>query len=225
MAGPRRSANPCAAARRPLRSGDSRRASSRMSAATSRWRGPICAACPPPRGRGSRRPSTCARASPSSPRRGSSPFGGCWPTIPRRSRPHAGTRSSPPSSGTAPMTSRASCSPSSTGTSTPTGRAGRGPPAPRLDTALGRRGCGLPSAPAPSDGRPVLAIVDYGHPGVHRASANIGDHIQSIASLFHVVRHAGVRLHGPRGWWASSRPCATGWNRSRSATTSTRISR
>ena len=53
-----------------------------------------------------------------------------------------------------------------------------------------------PSAPAPSDGRPVLAIVDYGHPGAQRASANIGDHIQSIASLFHVVRHAGVRLHG-----------------------------
>ena len=55
-----------------------------------------------------------------------------------------------------------------------------------------------PSAPAPPDGRPVLAIVDYGHPGVQRASANIGDHVQSIASLFHVVRHAGVRLHGSR---------------------------
>jgi hypothetical protein len=31
---------------------------------------------------------------------------------------------------------------------------------------------------------------------VHRASANIGDHIQSIAALGHLVRHRGVRLHG-----------------------------
>jgi hypothetical protein len=52
------------------------------------------------------------------------------------------------------------------------------------------------TAPAPADRRPVLAIMDYGHPGATRASANIGDHIQSIASLAHVVRHRGVRLHG-----------------------------
>jgi hypothetical protein len=42
----------------------------------------------------------------------------------------------------------------------------------------------------------VLAIMDYGHPGADRASANIGDHIQSIAGLAHLVRHRGVRLHG-----------------------------
>jgi hypothetical protein len=53
-----------------------------------------------------------------------------------------------------------------------------------------------PSAPAPAGERPVLAIMDYGHPGATRASANIGDHIQSIAALAHVVRHRGVRLHG-----------------------------
>ena len=53
-----------------------------------------------------------------------------------------------------------------------------------------------PTAPAPPGGRPVLAIMDYGHPGATRASANIGDHIQSIAALAHVVRHRGVRLHG-----------------------------
>ena len=53
-----------------------------------------------------------------------------------------------------------------------------------------------PSAPAPPGGRPVLAVMDYGHPGASRASANIGDHIQSIAGLAHVVRHRGVRLHG-----------------------------
>ena len=32
--------------------------------------------------------------------------------------------------------------------------------------------------------------------GSKRASANIGDHIQSIAALGHLVRHRGVRLHG-----------------------------
>ena len=53
-----------------------------------------------------------------------------------------------------------------------------------------------PSAPAPPDGSPVLAVMDYGHPGASRASANIGDHIQSIAGLAHLVRHGGVRLHG-----------------------------
>ena len=55
-----------------------------------------------------------------------------------------------------------------------------------------------PAAPAPAGERPVLAIMDYGHPGATRASANIGDHVQSIAALAHVVRHRGVRLHGER---------------------------
>ena len=53
-----------------------------------------------------------------------------------------------------------------------------------------------PTAPAPPDGSPVLAVMDYGHPGASRASANIGDHIQSIAGLAHLVRHSGVQLHG-----------------------------
>jgi len=51
-----------------------------------------------------------------------------------------------------------------------------------------------PTAPAP--GRPVFAIMDYGHPSPTKASANIGDHIQSIAALGHVTRHQGVRFHG-----------------------------
>jgi hypothetical protein len=54
-----------------------------------------------------------------------------------------------------------------------------------------------PTAPAPPDGRPTFAIVDYGHPGANRASANIGDHIQTIAALGHLVRHQNVRFHGP----------------------------
>ncbi len=54
---------------------------------------------------------------------------------------------------------------------------------------------GSPTAPQPG-GRRTFAVVDYGHPGAKRASANIGDHVQSIASLGHLVRHRGVRLHG-----------------------------
>jgi hypothetical protein len=53
-----------------------------------------------------------------------------------------------------------------------------------------------PTAPPPPGGRRTVAIMDYGHPGVNRASANLGDHIQSIAALGHLVRHRGVRLHG-----------------------------
>jgi hypothetical protein len=52
------------------------------------------------------------------------------------------------------------------------------------------------SRTAPATGRRTFAVMDYGHPSANKASANIGDHIQSIASLGHLVRHAGVRLHG-----------------------------
>jgi hypothetical protein len=54
-----------------------------------------------------------------------------------------------------------------------------------------------PSAPPPPDGRRTIAILDYAHPGRKRGSANIGDHVQSIAALGHLVRHQGVRMHGP----------------------------
>jgi hypothetical protein len=53
-----------------------------------------------------------------------------------------------------------------------------------------------PDSPtAPATGRRTFAVIDYGHPGADRASANLGDHIQSIASLGHLVRHERVRLH------------------------------
>ncbi len=55
---------------------------------------------------------------------------------------------------------------------------------------------GLP-APAVSNGRVSFAIMDYGHPSRTKASNNIGDHIQSIASLGHLVRHKGLTYHGP----------------------------
>jgi hypothetical protein len=53
-----------------------------------------------------------------------------------------------------------------------------------------------PTAPPPSGGRRTFAIMDYGHPSPTKASANIGDHVQSIAALGHLVRHQDVRLHG-----------------------------
>jgi hypothetical protein len=53
-----------------------------------------------------------------------------------------------------------------------------------------------PSAPPPSGGRRTFAVMDYGHPSATKASANIGDHIQTIAALGHLVRHQRVRLHG-----------------------------
>ena len=52
------------------------------------------------------------------------------------------------------------------------------------------------SATLPRREVPTFAVIDYGHPGMNRASANIGDHVQSIASLGHLVRHQGVRLQG-----------------------------
>ena len=68
-------------------------------------------------------------------------------------------------------------------------------------------GCGRGSPPTPDSptaprrraGAATFAIIDYGHPGANRGSANIGDHVQSIAALGHLVRHRGVRLHGERG--------------------------
>jgi hypothetical protein len=54
-----------------------------------------------------------------------------------------------------------------------------------------------PESPtAAATGRRTFAIMDYGHPGANRASANLGDHVQSIAALGHLVRHRNVRLHG-----------------------------
>ena len=54
------------------------------------------------------------------------------------------------------------------------------------------------TAPAPADGRVPFAIIDYGHPGRSRASANIGDHVQSIAAMSHLVRHQNLDFSGPQ---------------------------
>lgn len=43
-----------------------------------------------------------------------------------------------------------------------------------------------------------FAIMDYDHPGRSRASANIGDHVQTLASLGHLVRHQDLSYQGPQ---------------------------
>ena len=55
---------------------------------------------------------------------------------------------------------------------------------------------GSPTAPAPAGGRRTFAVMDYGHPSASKASANIGDHIQSIAALGHLVCQRNLRFHG-----------------------------
>lgn len=51
-------------------------------------------------------------------------------------------------------------------------------------------------APAPPAGTVSYGVVDYGHPGRARASANIGDHVQTIASLGHVLKHQDLTFTG-----------------------------
>lgn len=52
--------------------------------------------------------------------------------------------------------------------------------------------------PAP-EGHVSFGLIDYVQPGRARASQNIGDQIQTLASLGHVVRHQGLRFHGDEG--------------------------
>ena len=54
-----------------------------------------------------------------------------------------------------------------------------------------------PTAP-PVDADVSFAIMDYDHPGRSRASANIGDHVQTLASLGHLVRHQDLTFQGPQ---------------------------
>jgi hypothetical protein len=54
-----------------------------------------------------------------------------------------------------------------------------------------------PTAPKPN-ADVSFAIMDYQHPGRSRASANIGDHVQTLASLGHLVRHQDLEFQGPQ---------------------------
>jgi hypothetical protein len=53
--------------------------------------------------------------------------------------------------------------------------------------------------PAVPEGRVSFGLIDYVQPGRARASQNIGDQIQTLASLGHVVRHQNLRFHGDEG--------------------------
>ena len=63
--------------------------------------------------------------------------------------------------------------------------------APWIDKAL------RPAAPARvPTGHVSFAVIDYKAPDENVSSSNIGDTVQTIASLGHLLRHEGVRLHG-----------------------------
>ncbi len=49
---------------------------------------------------------------------------------------------------------------------------------------------------APRAAHPVFAVLDYRRPGALDGSKNIGDHVQSVAALAHLVRHVGVSYTG-----------------------------
>jgi len=55
---------------------------------------------------------------------------------------------------------------------------------------------GRSSAPAPSPGTIPFAVLDYKQPDRSRASLNLGDYVQTISSLGHVVRHSNVTFTG-----------------------------
>lgn len=52
------------------------------------------------------------------------------------------------------------------------------------------------ASPPAEPGRVTFGLIDYAQPGRGRASQNIGDQIQTLASLGHVVRHQNLRFHG-----------------------------
>jgi hypothetical protein len=52
------------------------------------------------------------------------------------------------------------------------------------------------TAQQPPAGRVSFGLIDYLQPGRARASQNIGDQIQTLASMGHLVRHQNLRFHG-----------------------------
>lgn len=53
------------------------------------------------------------------------------------------------------------------------------------------------TTPRPPEGQVPFALIDYRQPGREKTSQNIGDHVQTLASLGHLVRHQNVGFHGP----------------------------
>lgn len=52
-----------------------------------------------------------------------------------------------------------------------------------------------PAAPPQIEGRINFGVIDYGQPDHRAASTNIGDTVQTIASLGHLLRHDQITLH------------------------------
>jgi hypothetical protein len=52
------------------------------------------------------------------------------------------------------------------------------------------------TAPPLGSNQVALAVLDYKLPDYRRTSANVGDYIQTLASLGHLVRHRGLRFSG-----------------------------
>ena len=46
------------------------------------------------------------------------------------------------------------------------------------------------------EGQVSFAVLDYKQPDLRQVSANVGDYVQTLASIGHVVRHQDVRFHG-----------------------------
>ncbi|QAY70352.1 glycosyltransferase family 8 protein [Xylanimonas protaetiae] len=65
---------------------------------------------------------------------------------------------------------------------------------PWVEKALGVR-TGTAQAPEVPAGHVSFAVIDYKAPDERVSSSNIGDNVQTIASLTHLLRHEGVRLH------------------------------
>src|SRR5699024_7047744 len=54
-----------------------------------------------------------------------------------------------------------------------------------------------PAAPLPpQEGSIAFGVLGYDQPDPRNASRNIGDHVQTVASLAHLVRHTGARFDG-----------------------------
>ena len=47
-----------------------------------------------------------------------------------------------------------------------------------------------------TDGSVSLGVMDYSHPDRWNESINVGDHVQTLASIGHIARHSGLEFHG-----------------------------
>ena len=64
-----------------------------------------------------------------------------------------------------------------------------------LETWVDRARSDRKAQPVPV-GQVAFAVLDYKQPDLRQVSANIGDYVQTLASIGHVVRHQDVRFHG-----------------------------